>query len=201
MDPIAATSSMPASLPAPIPVSTPCPPQADQSSRRQHWQCISGCGACCRLDPEERGEAIEALDADQRELYLSMVGPDGWCIHFDTGGRRCRIYEQRPDFCRVENLMTLFGSRDPGEPAPPKPTQTSQLSQGDRRQGGNSLAGEANFVGEANLVGEGNFAGEANLVGEASALAIACCKQQIRSQYGGRGRVMRRFLRVIRQKP
>jgi hypothetical protein len=190
MDPIAATSSMPAS----IPVSTPCPPQADQSSRRQHWQCISGCGACCRLDPEERGEAIEALDADQRELYLSMVGSDGWCIHFDTGGRRCRIYDQRPYFCRVENLMTLFGSRDPGEPAPPKPTQTSQLSQGDRRQGGNSLAG-TNFVGEANLVGEANFAGEA------SALAIACCKQQIRSQYGGRGRVMRRFLRVIRQKP
>ena len=201
MDPIAATSSMPASLPASIPVSMPCPSRADQSSRRQHWQCISGCGACCRLDPEERGEAIEALDADQRELYLSMVGPDGWCIHFDTGGRRCRIYDQRPDFCRVENLMTLFGSRDPGEPAPPKPTQTSQLSQGDRRQGGNSLAGEANFVGEANLVGEGNFAGEANLVGEASALAIACCKQQIRSQYGGRGRVMRRFLRVIRQQP
>jgi len=194
MAPIAATSSMPASLPASIPVSTPCPPQANQSSRRQHWQCISGCGACCRLDPEERGEAIEALDADQRELYLSMVGSDGWCIHFDTGGRRCRIYDQRPYFCRVENLMTLFGSRDPGEPAPPKPTQTSQLSQGDRRQGGNSLAGEANFVGEADLVGEANFAGEASL-------AIACCKQQIRSQYGGRGRVMRRFLRVIRQKP
>jgi hypothetical protein len=195
MDPIAATSSMPASMPVSIPVPTPCPPQADQSSRRQHWQCISGCGACCRLDPEERGEAIEALDADQRELYLSMVGPDGWCIHFDTGGRRCRIYDQRPDFCRVENLMTLFGSRDPGEPAPPCPSQTGQLSQGDRRQGGNSLAGEANFVGEANLVGEANSAGEA------SALAIACCKQQIRSEYGGRGRVMRRFLRVIRQKP
>jgi hypothetical protein len=206
MDPIAATSSMPASLPASIPVSMPCPPQADQSSRRQHWQCISGCGACCRLDPEERGEAIEALDADQRELYLSMVGSDGWCIHFDTGGRRCRIYDQRPDFCRVENLMTLFGSRDPGEPAPPKPTQTSQLSQGDRRQGGNSPTGtnfvdEADLVGEANFVGEANLVGEANFAGEASALAIACCKQQIRSQYGGRGRVMRRFLRVIRQKP
>jgi hypothetical protein len=194
MDPIAATSSMPASLPASIPVSMPCPSRADQSSRRQHWQCISGCGACCRLDPEERGEAIEALDADQRELYLSMVGPDGWCIHFDTGGRRCRIYDQRPDFCRVENLMTLFGSRDHGEPAPPCPSQTSQLSQGEPRHGANSLAG-ANFLGEANL------ASEADLVGEASALAIACCKQQIRSEYGGRGRVMRRFLRVIRQKP
>ncbi|MEB3200242.1 MAG: YkgJ family cysteine cluster protein [Synechococcaceae cyanobacterium] len=31
------------------------------------------------------------------------------------------------------------------------------------------------------------------------ALAIACCKQQIRSESGGRGRVMRRFLRALRR--
>jgi Fe-S-cluster containining protein len=37
-----------------------------------------------------------------------MVGPDGWCIHFDTGSSSCRIYEQRPSFCRVDNLATLF---------------------------------------------------------------------------------------------
>jgi Fe-S-cluster containining protein len=143
----------------PIAVSTlmPCSSQADHASIRQQWQCISGCGACCRLDPSERGEAIEALDAQQRELYLSMVGADGWCIHFDTGGRRCRIYDQRPDFCRVENLMSLFGSPD---------------------QGGAALEVQA-----------------------ANQLAISCCKQQIRSEYGGRGRVMRRFLRAIRQQP
>jgi hypothetical protein len=35
----------------------------------------------------------------------------------------------------------------------------------------------------------------------ANELAISCCKQQIRSEYGGRGRVMRRFLRAIRQQP
>ena len=115
----------------------------------KHWQCISGCGACCRLDPSLRSEAIEALSPEQRELYLSMVGADGWCVHFDTGGRRCRIYDQRPDFCRVENLMRLFGA-------------------------------------------EGD---------DAHALAIACCTQQIRCEDGGRGRVMRRFLRAIRQQP
>ncbi|MFZ9753005.1 MAG: YkgJ family cysteine cluster protein [Cyanobium sp.] len=113
----------------------------------QRWQCISGCGCCCRLDPLRRPEALEALDSDQRQRYLAMVGPDGWCIHFDTGGQRCRIYADRPDFCRVGSLIQLFGQR--GE--------------------------------------------------DGDALAIACCTQQIRSERGGRGKVMRRFLRAIRR--
>ena len=124
---------------------------------RHSWQCISGCGACCRLDPSQRGEALDALNAEQRQQVLAMVGPDGWCIHFDTGGRRCRIYDTRPSFCRVENLIGLFGAdADHDHPI-------------------DHLDGDA--------------------------LAIACCKQQIRSEYGGRGRVMRRFLRAIRQQP
>ena len=118
-----------------------------------HWQCISGCGACCRLDPALRGEDLEALDPEQRNLYASMVGPDGWCIHYDTGSRRCRIYAERPDFCRVENLPHLFA--DPQEQHP---------------------AG-------------------------ADGLAIACCRRQIRGDYGGRGRVLKRFERAIRSRP
>jgi hypothetical protein len=111
------------------------------------WTCIAGCGACCRLDPALRQDALTALDPQQRERYLAMVGTDGWCRHYDTGGRRCRVYDGRPDFCRVSNLMRLFGA-------------------------------------------EGQAVDE---------LAIACCKQQIRSEYGGRGKVMRRFLRAIRR--
>ncbi|MCP9774414.1 YkgJ family cysteine cluster protein [Cyanobium sp. WAJ14-Wanaka] len=117
----------------------------------ERWQCISQCGACCRLDPSQRPEALDALEPGQRELYLSMVGADGWCIHYNSGARSCGIYEQRPDFCRVSNLVNLFGA----------PDQTSN---------GNDLA-------------------------------IACCKQQIRSEYGGRGRVMKRFLQAIRRHP
>ena len=119
---------------------------ASTDASRGRWQCITGCGCCCRLDPALRGEAIEALSEPQRQLYLSMVGEDGWCIHFDSGGRRCRIYDERPDFCRVSSLIELFGQ-----------------------------AGE-----------------------DGEALAIACCTQQIRSETGGRGKVMRRFLRAIR---
>jgi len=118
--------------------------------RPEHWTCISGCGACCRLDPDRRPEALDALNPEQRQLYLSMVGDDGWCRHYDTGGRRCRIYADRPDFCRVSNLVTLFaGSSDAG----------------------------------------------------ADTLAIRCCTEQIRSEYGGRGRVMRRFVRALRRQP
>jgi Fe-S-cluster containining protein len=111
------------------------------------WQCITGCGACCRLDPALRQEALEALSPEQRQTYLALVGDDGWCRHFDTGSRRCRIYSERPDFCQVSNLVNLFAPE-----------------------------------------GLGSAAGEA--------FAIDCCTQQIRSEYGGRGKVMKRFLRA-----
>ncbi|MFM8662162.1 MAG: YkgJ family cysteine cluster protein, partial [Cyanobium sp.] len=112
------------------------------------WQCIAGCGACCRLDPGLRQDALAALSPEQRQTYMGMVGVDGWCIHYDTGGRRCRIYNQRPDFCRVANLLALFAP----ELAPAAPAGWNPAAHG---------------------------------------LAIACCRQQIRSEYGGHGRVMR----------
>ena len=79
---------------------------------KQHWSCLNQCGACCRLAPDERPEAIQALNPEQQQQYLSMVGPDGWCIPFDSGARRCRIYDSRPDFCRVSSLCSLFGIPD-----------------------------------------------------------------------------------------
>ena len=78
------------------------------TSQTPQWQCISQCGACCRLAPEERAEALEALNDADQATYLSMVGTDGWCIHYDSGGRRCRIYEDRPRFCRVSSMVQLF---------------------------------------------------------------------------------------------
>jgi hypothetical protein len=110
------------------------------------WSCVSACGACCRLDPAQRPEALEALTPGQRSTYLAMVGADGWCIHFDTGGRRCRIYAERPEFCRVEKLADLF--------AVPLPQQ--------------------------------------------EAFAIACCRQQIRVEYGGKSSELKRFERALR---
>lgn len=66
------------------------------------WRCVKQCGACCHLDPAERPELEEYLSSDELELYLSMVGVGGWCVHFDHATRECQIYADRPRFCRVE---------------------------------------------------------------------------------------------------
>ncbi len=75
---------------------------------KEQWNCISNCGACCRLAPLERLEALEALSPAEEVEYLKMVGQDGWCIHYDSGSRSCRIYKDRPEFCRVCNLKRFF---------------------------------------------------------------------------------------------
>lgn len=148
-----------------------------------HWQCISGCGACCRLDPAQRGDDLDCLDEEQRRLYLSMVGEDGWCIHFDTGGRRCRIYDTRPDFCRVENLVALFAAPGASEPPPASRAPAAAVPPTRGRPSSNAEEEEHSL----------DAAGEA--------LAIAACRTQIRAEYGGRGRVMRRFEQAIRRTP
>jgi Fe-S-cluster containining protein len=66
------------------------------------WQCVKQCGACCHLDPTERPDLDEYLSPDELELYLSMVGAGGWCVNYDHARRECRIYPDRPRFCRVE---------------------------------------------------------------------------------------------------
>lgn len=65
------------------------------------WRCVKHCGACCHLEPAERPELDEYLSEEQLAQYLSLVGEGGWCIHFDHQTRECKIYEQRPIFCRV----------------------------------------------------------------------------------------------------
>jgi len=66
------------------------------------WLCVKRCGACCHLDPSDRPELDEYLNPAELAQYLSMVGEGGWCIHFDHDSRECRIYADRPRFCRVD---------------------------------------------------------------------------------------------------
>lgn len=66
------------------------------------WRCVKLCGACCHLDPTDRPELAQYLSPAELDLYLSLVGEDGWCIHFDSETRDCRIYTDRPRFCRVQ---------------------------------------------------------------------------------------------------
>jgi uncharacterized protein len=75
------------------------------------WHCVKNCGACCQLDPGDRPDLADYLTPPELVLYLSMVGPDGWCINFNHSTRECGIYDNRPDFCRVQpdTFERMFG--------------------------------------------------------------------------------------------
>jgi Fe-S-cluster containining protein len=66
------------------------------------WRCVKQCGACCHLDPADRPDLDQYLLPEELTLYLSMVGEGGWCVNFDQAARECRIYDERPRFCRVQ---------------------------------------------------------------------------------------------------
>ncbi len=116
------------------------------NSKPQKWKCISYCGACCRLDPEERPEALEVLSEEETKHYFSMVDSDGWCRFYNKSTKTCSIYQDRPNFCNVKYIIKLF-----------KP---------------NSLTHDS--------------------------FLISSCKQQIRSVYGGRSSVIKRFSKETR---
>lgn len=65
------------------------------------WRCVAQCGACCHLDPADRPDLDQYLSPSELELYFSLVGKDGWCVHYDSIGRKCQIYQERPRFCRA----------------------------------------------------------------------------------------------------
>lgn len=85
--------------------------QKKQFSNLSKWQCVSNCGACCNLTPEDRPDLAEYLEPEELELYMTMVGEDGWCINYDRDSRKCQIYDRRPRFCRVEpkNFQDMYG--------------------------------------------------------------------------------------------
>jgi hypothetical protein len=66
------------------------------------WRCVKQCGACCHLEPADRPDLETYLSPEELQLYLNMVGEGGWCVNFDQITRECRIYSERPRFCRVK---------------------------------------------------------------------------------------------------
>jgi uncharacterized protein len=64
-------------------------------------QCLLG--ACCKLGPlDSRPDLDQYLTPEELRLYTSMIAKDDWCINFDKEKRMCKIYDTRPDFCRVD---------------------------------------------------------------------------------------------------
>lgn len=69
---------------------------------QETWRCVANCGACCNLTPEDRPDLEEYLTLPELEIYQNMLGEDGWCRNLDKETRKCLIYEDRPNFCRVQ---------------------------------------------------------------------------------------------------
>lgn len=69
---------------------------------QENWRCIANCGACCNLTPEDRPDLEEYLTPQELEIYKTMLQEDGWCRNLDKETRKCLIYEERPNFCRVQ---------------------------------------------------------------------------------------------------
>ncbi|MCE3051141.1 hypothetical protein HAX54_048982 [Datura stramonium] len=67
----------------------------------------------CKLEKGPNFPSPEEIfdDPSDVELFNSLVGSDGWCIHFEKTTRKCSIYADRPYFCRVEPAIfeTLYG--------------------------------------------------------------------------------------------
>ncbi|GAB2268046.1 hypothetical protein Dimus_003021 [Dionaea muscipula] len=77
------------------------------------WQCVKGCGACCKLAKGPSFATLEEIfdNPSDIQLYRSLIGSDGWCKHFDKNTRTCSIYADRPYFCHVQPdiFQTLYG--------------------------------------------------------------------------------------------
>ena len=72
------------------------------------WTCIENCGACCKLNLNERNGLSDKLNEDDIALINSMTDKDGWCMNLDRKNKKCLIYDKRPHFCRVNEFSISF---------------------------------------------------------------------------------------------
>ncbi|MED6110077.1 hypothetical protein PIB30_039613 [Stylosanthes scabra] len=62
--------------------------------KEAQWRCVESCGACCKLDKGPSFPSPEEIFTDPSHVqhYKSLIGPDGWCIHYEKSTRKCSIY-------------------------------------------------------------------------------------------------------------
>jgi len=72
------------------------------------WSCINKCGACCKFDLDDRAYLTNTLSNNDLQLINSMASKDGWCKYLDRKNKKCRIYDERPHFCRVSEFSISF---------------------------------------------------------------------------------------------
>jgi hypothetical protein len=82
--------------------------ESNFNRRIDDWGCMKSCGACCMLGPvDSRPHLQETLSKEEYEQYVSMIGKDNWCVHFDKEQKSCTQFDKRPGFCRVDKSKYL----------------------------------------------------------------------------------------------
>jgi len=66
------------------------------------------CGACCTLIHEN-------WIGYEKFKEKGWILPDSVCANYDAATKSCRIYEQRPDVCRLNTEKRLLGWDIPDE--------------------------------------------------------------------------------------
>lgn len=84
-----------------------------------------GCGQCCGVFPIPNTVFLAHQNKAQRpyrivetDRHIIPVTDEGWCIFLDPG-KRCAIYADRPNICRIYGVIKdprLECSRMRGEP-------------------------------------------------------------------------------------
>ena len=72
------------------------------------WTCIEKCGACCHIDLRYRENLTKILSQEDIKLIKSMTKGDGWCKYLDKKNMKCKIYDNRPHFCKVNKFSNNF---------------------------------------------------------------------------------------------
>jgi len=72
------------------------------------WTCIEKCGACCHIDLKYRENLTKILSQEDIKLIKSMTKEDGWCKYLDKKNMKCKIYDNRPHFCKVNIFSNNF---------------------------------------------------------------------------------------------
>jgi Fe-S-cluster containining protein len=83
-------------------------------------ECLEGCGLCCLCQPEVLSEERQFFEKNHRKDMVYTKGPEpylalalkkgkGSCIFLDE--RKCKVYENRPAFCRQFPFHIYVGER------------------------------------------------------------------------------------------
>jgi len=81
-----------------------------------NWTKVcKGCGRCCSNIPHNK-DFIEAhkkhIQVEYNEIHSEeLIKPetvDGYCIFLDRSSKRCHIYSERPEICRVYGTIDKY---------------------------------------------------------------------------------------------